>query len=97
MYLSAYRFTVDPGTLAAAHDALLATFPPESLHVCVQTEDGILVLDTCPSRAVFESFNRSVEFRSALAAAGLPEPAVEPLGEVRSMAPEFAIARPGSR
>ena len=86
MYLSAYHFEGDPDALVLAHDRLTAQFPPEALsaHLCIQTPRGILVLDGCPSRAVAEAFAESPDLASALAAAGLPTPRFEPLGELWS-------------
>ena len=84
MFLSAYHFGGEPAALATAHDRLCERFPPEplDLHVCVLVEDGITVLDACPSREVFGAFSQSAGFRQALAEAGLPQPRLEPLGEV---------------
>jgi hypothetical protein len=86
MFLSAYHFDGDPATLVAAHDQLATVYPPESysLHVCIRTEQGMTVLDGCPSREVFEEFHRSQGFRAALASAGLPTPRIEALGDVES-------------
>ena len=87
MFLSAYHFHGDPTTLAAAHDRLYQRFPPESLHlhVCVLVAGGITVLNACPSREVFSVFSQSAEFREALAETGLPQPRLEPLGEVHDV------------
>ena len=87
MFLSAYHFHGDPVALAAAHDRLYQRFPPESLdlHICVLVEGGITVFDACPSRKVFAAFSQSAEFRHALAEAGLPQPRLEPLGEVHDV------------
>lgn len=87
MFLSAYHFDGDPAALAAAHDRLYQRFPPESLdlHVCVLVEGGITVFDACPSREVFAAFSQGAEFRQALAEAGLPQPRLEPLGEVHDV------------
>ena len=87
MCLGSYRFTGDPATLLEGHARLMAEIPAESveLHVCIETADGILVLDTCPTQEVFEGFSTSEGFRAAVAAAGLPEAKVEQLGEVRSV------------
>ncbi len=87
MFLSAYHFHGDPVALAAAHDRLYQRFPPESLdlHVCVLVAGGITVFDACPSRELFAGFSQSAEFRQALAEAGLPQPRLEPLGEVRDV------------
>ena len=87
MFLSAYHFHGDPVALAAAHDRLYQRFPPESLdlHVCVLVDGGITVFDACPSREIFAAFSQSAEFRQALAEAGLPQPRLEPLGEVHDV------------
>jgi len=87
MFLSAYHYDGDPATLVGAYDRMRQGFPDDlfALHVCVVTAAGITVFDACPSRAVFEEFHRSPEFRGATAAAGLPEARVEPLGEVHDV------------
>lgn len=86
MFLGAYHFAGDPTELVAAHDRLTAQFPPGALdlHVCVARDDSIVVFDACPSREVFDDFSRSADFLGAVAAAGLPTPRVEPLGDVHS-------------
>jgi hypothetical protein len=95
MFLSAYHFDGDPGALVPAYDAFARTFPPEALelHACVVTTRGITVYDACPTREVFEEFHRSAGFRSAVAAAGLPLPRIEPLGEVHRAVTGRAVAR----
>jgi hypothetical protein len=87
VFLSAYHFDGDPVALAAAHDRLYKRFPPESLdlHVCILEADGITVFDACPSAEAFATFSQSAEFRQALADAGLPQPQLEPLGEVHDV------------
>jgi hypothetical protein len=87
VFLSAYHFGGDPVALAAAHDRLYQRFPPESLdlHVCVLEADGITVFDACPSAEAFASFSQRAEFRQALTDAGLPQPRLEPLGEVHDV------------
>ncbi len=84
MFISACHFDEDPPALAAARDRLNQRFPPESLrlHVCVLVEDGVTVCDACASREAFDVFSQSAEFRQALAGAGLPQPRLEPLGQV---------------
>jgi hypothetical protein len=92
MYLGAYRFAGDPATLLAAYDRLIEGFPPGALalHVCVADDDGVTMFDACPSREVFLAFSAGRDFASAVAAAGLPVPTVQPLGEVH-------LARMGDR
>jgi hypothetical protein len=84
MYLGTYRFQGDPDELLAGYDRMMASFPQESLlvHLCVRGDDGITIIDTCPSEADFRAFSTSAEFRSALGAAGLPEPVVDAVGDV---------------
>jgi hypothetical protein len=86
MFLGAYRFDGEPAELLNAYDRLIAGFPPDAiaLQVCIAGENGITVFDTCPSRAVFAQFSTSPEFGAAIAAAGLPTPTVEPLGDVHN-------------
>lgn len=43
-------------------------------HVCLRADDGIVIVDTCPTREAFEAFLTGDEFRSALRRHGLPEP-----------------------
>jgi hypothetical protein len=85
MFLSAYHFDGDPAVLIPAYEALMSGFPPDAveLHACVVTERGITIYDGCPSREVFEEFSRG-GFQSAVVAAGLPDPRIEPLGEVHN-------------
>lgn len=86
MYLGMYSFRGDPAELLAGHDRLLALLPAGQLelHLCVQTEDGMAVLDTCPNREVFDRFSGGREFQELVAAAGLPRPEITRLGEVKS-------------
>lgn len=85
MYLSIYFFDGDPQALAAAHRRMVAEHYPAStllLHALVRTTTGVAILDACPSREVHDAFAASVEFRGTLAAVGLPEPRIQPLGDV---------------
>ena len=95
MFLSAYHFDGEPAALVPAYDAFAGTFPPGALglHACVLTANGITVYDACPTRQVFEEFHRSAEFRSAVAAVGLPLPRIEPIGEVHHAMASQAVAR----
>jgi hypothetical protein len=84
MFLGAYRFAGDPAELLAGYDRLMAGFPPGaiSVHVCVADENGMTVFDACPTREVFLEFSSGSNFAAAVAAAGLPVPSVQPLGEI---------------
>ena len=84
MFLGAFHFDGNQDELLAAYGRLMQTYPPDSLelHVCIHRDQGITVYDACPSRPDFEAFTGGSEFRTALSAAGLPEPRIDPLGEV---------------
>jgi hypothetical protein len=86
MFLSAYHFDGPPVELLSAYRELMKSYPSDGLglHACLVRDDGITVIDTCPSRTVFEEFHRSNGFRAILAHAGLPIPRSEPLGDVHS-------------
>jgi hypothetical protein len=84
MYLGAAHFDGDPGELLPAYHRMLERFGPESLalHVCVTRDGGLTVFDACPTREIYEEFTASDTFRDAIAAAGLPAPRTEALGDV---------------
>lgn len=84
MFLGSYHFDGDSVDLIPAYERLVASLPDESfeLHVCVRTDAGLTVFDTCPSREVFDGFTTSAGFAEAVAVAGLPSPRIEPLGLV---------------
>jgi len=86
MFLGSYHFDGELDVLVPAYQRLLAGYPPDSieLHVCVRRDGGLSVFDACPTADVFHEFSRSVEFRAAIEAAGLPVPRVEALGEVQA-------------
>jgi hypothetical protein len=42
--------------------------------LCLRAPDGIVVVDTCPTRGAFEAFSTSDEFRAARRRHGLPDP-----------------------
>lgn len=86
MFLGVYRFDGDVEQLQRGYKRLLEQVPTEALHlhVCVRDDGGLSVYDACPTREGFETFSGSAEFRSAVAAAGLPAPRVSPLGDVHA-------------
>jgi len=86
VYLGAYHFDGPTAELLAGYDRLVAQFPPGviELNVCVERDHGMTVFDACPSRDAFAGFAQSAELLAAIAAAGLPAPRVEPLGDVHS-------------
>ena len=76
MHASIWRFAGDPDDLAARYDAMVAEIPASNmqLHLCLRAADGIVLVDTCPSRSAFEAFAGGDAFRSLRARHGLPEP-----------------------
>jgi hypothetical protein len=76
MHASIWHFVGDPEELLRAYDAMLAEIPAESmrLHLCLRAEDGIVLVDTCPSRGAFEGFAHGEGFRELRRRHGLPEP-----------------------
>jgi hypothetical protein len=76
MHASIWRFRGDPDELAARYDAMVAEIPAASmrLHLCLRADDGLLLVDTCPSREVYEEFAASEGFRALRGKHGLPEP-----------------------
>ncbi len=75
MHASVWRFAGDPDDLEQRYEAMLADIPAKvmRLHLCLRCPDGILIVDTCPSREVFEQFAAS-PFPALRAAHGLPDP-----------------------
>ena len=76
MHASISHLRGDPDDLLRRYDALLAEVPAENmiLHLCLRSADGIVIVDTCPSREVFEAFHAGEPFRAMRARHGLPEP-----------------------
>jgi hypothetical protein len=85
LYLGAAHFDGDPGELLPAYHRLLEQFGIDNLdvHLCVARDDGLTVFDACPGKAVYDEFTTSDMFRDAVAAAGLPAPRIEGLGDVQ--------------
>ncbi|MHC6231113.1 hypothetical protein ACX5I6_16100 [Arthrobacter sp. MMS24-T111] len=81
-----YIFRGNPAELLAGHDRMLALLPEGQLdlHLCVETKDGIAVLDTCPNKEVFDRFSSGRSFHELVAAAGLPPAEIQHLGIVKS-------------
>src|SRR5437899_5197474 len=76
MHASIWRFAGDPDQLLRHYDAMIAEIPQANmrLQLCLRAADGIVLVDTCPSREVFEAFSASDEFRGLRKRHGLPEP-----------------------
>jgi hypothetical protein len=77
MHASIWKFSGDPDDLVARYEAMVAELPAANmrLHLCLRAPDGILLVDTCPTRDVFEAFAASPDFAALRARHGLPEPA----------------------
>jgi hypothetical protein len=76
MHGSIWRITGDPDELLRRYDAMLAEIPRANmrLHLCLRASDGIVLVDTCPSREIYEAFAASPALRELRARHGLPEP-----------------------
>ncbi len=76
MHASIWRFVGDPVELLRQYDAMLGEIPRENLrlHLCLSAVDGMVLVDTCPTKEVFEEFVQSDAFRSLRERHGLPEP-----------------------
>jgi hypothetical protein len=79
MHASIQHYAGDPDALLSSYDAMLAEVPLGGFWVqlCLRTADGMVIVDTCPSKEIFEGFVSGEQFRAALARNGLPEPTVE--------------------
>lgn len=76
MHASIWKFTGDGDELARSYDAMVAEIPSDrfALQLCLRARDGIVLVDTCPSREVFEVFAGGEDFRALRARHGLPDP-----------------------
>ena len=75
MHASIWRFRGDPDELLRAYEAMVADIPASNfaLHLCLRDADGIVVVDTCPSREAFQGFAAGA-MRELLRRHDLPEP-----------------------
>jgi hypothetical protein len=76
MHASLWKFAGDPDDLLRRYDAVLAEVPQSRLrlHLCLRTPDGILLVDTCPTREIAREFARDEGFRALRERHGLPAP-----------------------
>jgi hypothetical protein len=74
---------------------LLDGFPPGAvvLQLCTVTERGLTVFDTCPSCEAFHEFVSGAMFSESVAAAGLPRPRIEPVGELHHTVVGESVSR----
>ena len=75
MHASIWKFSGDPDDLLHRYDAMLAEIPTANMRLplCLQTPDGIVLVDTCPSRDVYEAFATG-PFPALRQRHGLPDP-----------------------
>ena len=73
MHASIWRFSGDPDRLLRAYDAMVAEIPSANmkLHLCLRAPDGIVLVDTCPTKDAFHDFAAG---RALFLRLGLPEP-----------------------
>ena len=74
MHSAIWKFKGDPDDLLPRYDAMAAEVGHVMrLHLCLRAADGIVVIDTCPSREAFEQFTGTT-FPALRARHGLPDP-----------------------
>jgi len=78
MHASISHFTGDPDDLARRIDELFLRVPADNVRLLlvVRRDDGITLIDTCPTREAYERFRTSGWLDRALADVGLPAPTV---------------------
>jgi hypothetical protein len=76
MHASIWKFSGDPHDLLRRYDAMLAEIPTTDmrLHICLRAPEGIVLLDTCPSRDARQAFATG-SFPALRQRRGLPGPA----------------------
>jgi hypothetical protein len=76
MHASIWKLAGDPDDLLSRYDAMLAEIPPGvmRLHLCLRAPDGIVLVDTCPSREAYELFRADPGFGALRERHGLPVP-----------------------
>ena len=59
MHASIWTFRGDPDELLRGYDAMVAEIPSANmkLHLCLRAPDGIVIVDTCPTKEVFDAFD----------------------------------------
>jgi len=76
MHGSIWLFRGDAEALAARFDDMLAAIGSASITamVVLKADDGLLLIDTCPSQEAYAGFYFGADFDELLAAHGLPRP-----------------------
>jgi hypothetical protein len=78
MHVSIRRFAGDPGDpddLLRRYDAMTADMTALQMHLCLRAPVGIVIVDACPSREVFEAFAGGNASGALRRRHGLPDPA----------------------
>ncbi|GAB2740755.1 hypothetical protein GCM10027038_43990 [Arthrobacter bambusae] len=76
MFMGVYHFDGDSAQLLEGHKRMVGLLPPGALkiHVCLSTEGGISVYDTCPDRATFDRFSSGHSSRNSSRKLDCPNP-----------------------
>jgi hypothetical protein len=76
MQASIWKFAGNPDQLLRRYDAMIEEIPRTRmrLQLCLRAADGIVLVDTCPTREAFESFACGDDFRALRARHRFPEP-----------------------
>jgi hypothetical protein len=74
MYASIWKFEGDPDELAAAYEAFSQELPEPTLQLALRAPDGLVVVDTCPTRDAFVAFTSDPTVHARLVRHGLGLP-----------------------
>jgi hypothetical protein len=76
MHGSIWKFLGNPDELLRGYDAMAAEIPSANmkLHLCLRAADGIIVVDTCPTKEAYDAFVANPGVRLLRERHGLPEP-----------------------
>jgi hypothetical protein len=79
MHASIWSFRGDPDELLERFDGMLAEVPLANVRAmfALRTPDGLLVVDTCPTREAYEGFRDGEWFAGLLARHGLARPLMQ--------------------
>ena len=84
MFVASYTFVGNTDQLKAGHAKMLDTLGKDGMfmHVALEGDEQLTVLDACPSEAVFKEFSQGEFFRMLVDKCELPMPTIVGLGEV---------------
>ena len=74
MYASIWKFEGDPDRLTAAYEAFSAELPAGQLRLALRAPDGLVIVDTCPTRDAFVAFTSDPVVHARLIRHGLGFP-----------------------